>query len=62
MSLSGGERTHTQNILDAMAYNLKRYTKSLCFKTSNERKTPDFGSLTLPKSGKEEVCQQLHLP
>ena len=59
----GLERTHTQNVLEAMWHTISNVCRDcLCFKASNKRKTSGFGSVKLPKSGKGEVWRWLHLP
>ena len=42
----GLERTHTQNVLEVMAYNLKHMQRLLCFKASNKQKYPVSGVLS----------------
>ena len=55
----GLERTHIQNVLEAMWHTISNVCQD---KVSNKRTTPGFGSVKLPKSGKGEVWQWLHLP
>ena len=55
----GLERTHIQNVLEAMWHTISNVCQD---KVSNKQKTPGFGSVKLPKSGKGEVWRWLHLP
>ena len=57
----GLERTHTQNILEAMAYNLKRIPGLLVLQSTNSPEKPPLGRIILPRGGKGER-QASHFP